>query len=70
MDDTGRIREIKIGESLRNGEISVPIGTASALNALCERARKEYYKARRQGCSDDASLACAQGEHRRRIVRQ
>ena len=63
MNERGEIRKLASGEQLAPGEIDIT-EEFPALESMGTRARKDFYRAIKQGLSRDAALACAQATHR------
>lgn len=59
MDDQGHIRQVTEADPLRGNEIALDGGIADELSALSPRARREYYKAIRQGRDGDFAISAA-----------
>jgi ribonucleotide reductase beta subunit family protein with ferritin-like domain len=66
MDERGNIRELAQDEALRPGEIELH-GDVKNYESLSRAARRDYYRAIRQGLSVDAAMACAQATDRGRL---
>lgn len=59
MNDQGQIRTLAQGEPLKVGEVEISGGMAQELAGLSNKARKEFYKAIRQGRSPGFAISAA-----------
>jgi hypothetical protein len=64
MNKEGHIRELGPDECPDQGEVSLTHEEATSLSQCGTKARKDYYRAIKQGLSPEAALACALGTQR------